>query len=312
MRTDLNRVIGASIFDFVNPESRDLIDALLEQDSGRDEVSLRAGDGTPVPTYIATRRLQLDNLTICAIVTDLTEHKHDQETIVALKTAEQLKDEFIGLVSHEIRTPLTILIGSIGTAMTEGISPEDARAMLHEAMDGAESLNHIVDNLLELSRYQSDQLALKIEPIDVAAAIRGLVEKEKIHTSRHNLVLDVSDSLPTVHADKTRVELILINLLSNAVKYAPEGTEIRLSVSYNTSNVVISVEDHGIGIPAEQLGGLFQPFERLENASRPAKGLGLGLLVCKRLVEAHSGLIWVESEPGKGSTFSFTLPVRPT
>lgn len=225
------------------------------------------------------------------------------------KEAEQLKDDFISLVSHEIRTPLTVLIGALGTAMTEGISPEDSRSMLREAMEGAESLNHIVDNLLELSRYQSNRLILKKEPINIVAFIRSLTEKEQIHSSNHRLVVDIPEGLPPVPADKVRVELILVNLLSNAVKYSAEGTEIRLSVQWQPDTLVISVTDQGIGIPSEQRARLFQPFERLENVLKPARGLGLGLLVCKRLVEAHSGKIWVESEPGKGSTFSFTLPL---
>jgi signal transduction histidine kinase len=229
--------------------------------------------------------------------------------ITELKRAGQLKDEFIGLVSHEIRTPLTILIGSIGTAMTEGITPEDTRIMLREARDGAESLNHIIDNLVELSRYQSDRLTLKREPIDIARLLQSITEREKAHTSNHRLILDIPEELPLVPADKFRVELIMANLLSNAVKYSAEGTPIQVSARREDGHLTISVSDNGVGIPAEQQSGLFQPFGRLENTARKAKGLGLGLLVCRRLVEAHGGKIWVDSEPGKGSTFFFTLPI---
>ncbi len=229
--------------------------------------------------------------------------------ITERKKAEQLKDEFIGLVSHEIRTPLAVLMGAIGVAMSEGITPEDARSMLGDAMDGAELLNNIVDNLIELSRYQSDRLSLKKEQIDMATVVRGLAESRRVHTSNHRLLVDIPEGLPLVYGDKVRVELILVNLLSNAFKYSAEDTKIQVSARRENEHLTISVSDNGMGIPMDKQASLFQPFERLENASKPTTGLGLGLVVCKRLVEAHGGKIWVESEPGKGSTFSFTLPL---
>ena len=215
---------------------------------------------------------------LSGIVQDITERKR----------AEQVKDEFIGLVSHEIRTPLTILMGAIGTMMQKGISVEDAQILLADALDGAESLNLIVNNMIELSRYQSARLALAKTPINIEEVVMNLAEKEKLHASRHRLVIDIPEGLPPVSADKIRIELILANLLSNAIKYSPEGKEIRISVRQLPDNLVISVTDQGIGIPLEQQSSLFQAFERLENPTIPTKGLGLGLLVCKRLVEAHA------------------------
>ena len=226
----------------------------------------------------------------------------------ARKTTEQLKDEFISMVSHEIRTPLTVLIGAIGVAMSEGITPQEIQEMLREAMNGAESLNQIVSNLIELSRYQSDRLTLKKEAVDVAEMVSGVIKKGKSLTDNHRLLTGFPSELPLVLVDRIRVELILANLLSNAAKYSPEGTEIRVLVRLEDSHLIINVSDQGVGIPREKQGSLFQAFERLENKDRPAKGLGLGILLCKLLVEAHGGKIWLESEPGKGSTFSFTLP----
>lgn len=267
------------------------------------EVHLRRKDGsefwaiTSVSPLFDGQGRHAGNLGMCI---DVTERKE----------AEQIKDEFIGLVSHEIRTPLTILMGAIGVAMTEGIAPEDAHSMLQEAMSSAESLNHIVDNLIELSRYRSNRLSLRREPIDIAEAVRSLAKKESHRPIRHRLVIEIPQGLPHTHVDKVRVELVLANLLNNAAKYSPEDTPIRLSVTRQPNSLVISVNDQGIGIPADQQDRLFQPFERLEDAAGHAKGLGLGLLVCKRLVEAHGGRIWVESELGRGSTFSFTLPLN--
>jgi signal transduction histidine kinase len=225
------------------------------------------------------------------------------------KKAEQLKDEFIGLVSHEIRTPLTILMGAIGVAMTEGITPEDSRHILRDAMDGAESLNHIVNNLIELSRYQSNRLSIVKETLDLVKELTLLVDSERVHMQKHHLEVDIPPALQSVSADKVKLELILVNLLSNAVKYSAQGTTIRVSARKTGAFLTISVSDQGVGIPLEKQSMLFQPFERLDNADATIKGLGLGLLVCKRLVEIHGGAIWVESEPGRGSIFKFTLPL---
>jgi PAS domain S-box-containing protein len=225
------------------------------------------------------------------------------------KKAEQLKDEFIGMVSHEIRTPLTILMGAIGTAMSEGINPEDTRSMLEEAMAGAESLNQIVNNLIELSRYQSSRLTLQKESVDVSEFISNIIEKVQPSFSGHLVTAELTDSLPPVMADKIRLGLIIGNLLSNAAKYSPEGTQIHISAREMDGALAISVTDEGIGVPPAKLGDLFRPFERLDSGKHPPSGLGLGLLVCKRLAEAHGGSIWVESTPGQGSTFSFTLPL---
>lgn len=214
------------------------------------------------------------------------------------------------MVSHEIRNPLTIMIGALATAMTEGIAPEEARPLIEDALSGAQSLNHIVDNLVELSRYQSNRLALHKEPVDVGAIIKGLAEKERNHLNGHRLEIDVPHGLAPAPADKMRVELVLINLLTNAVKYSDKGTQIVVSVRRQPQNLAISVKDQGIGISAARQADLFQPFMRLEDGTKRAKGLGLGLLVCKRLAEAHGGKISVESEEGKGSTFTFTLPLR--
>jgi len=419
MHIDLNKVMGASIFEFVSLESRDTFTGLLRLD-GRAEISLRSADGSEISTYVATRRLLLDDLvSVCAIVTDLTLQKRSEEImatsnlirsilgqspnavivcdesgtvihaseaahrlfgsyivgqtfdtalaniemsgrpirfddvksgelgsgttlctkqkgelvhlllhrgvlgansqirgyvvsftdVTALKQVELLKDDFINLVSHEIRTPLTILIGSLAVATSAGTPPEEARSLLSDAIYGAESLEHIVDNLLELSRYQANRLALSKTSVDVASAVGNVIERAKRRFETHRFALDVDENIPTTAADPTRLEMILRNLLSNAIKYAAEGTEIRVAVRRNSNDIVVSVSDEGPGIPAEEQSRLFQAFERLEMGSQKSKGLGLGLLVCRRLVEAHGGRIWVESEVGNGSTFHFSIPI---
>jgi len=232
--------------------------------------------------------------------------------ITERKKLDQLKDDFIGLVSHELRSPLTVITGAINTALTEAerLSPEETRQLLKDAALEAESLSHLLGNLLELSRIQANRLTLHAEAIIIRKVIKGTVAEIKRQSSAHQFVVDLPRKLPTVNADELRLERILYNLLDNAVKYSPRGGEIRVSVRPQEEHLAVRVSDQGIGIAPSHQAKLFGPFQRLEE-SRPegAGGLGLGLLVCRRLVEAHGGRIWVESKPGQGSTFSFTIPL---
>jgi PAS domain S-box-containing protein len=230
------------------------------------------------------------------------------QDITERKKVEEIKDEFIGLVSHELKTPITVVIGSVYTAMSKGISRKDAQLLLQDAASSAESLATIVDNLLELSRAQANRLMIRREKIDIAETIGTIVGKLKGKSDSHKLLVDMLAGLPPVFADKVRMERILNNLVDNAVKYSPNGGDITVFARKEDDCLVVGVKDQGIGISAEGQAKLFQPFERLELLDGVG-GVGLGLNVCRRLVEAHGGRIWVESEPDKGATFFFTLPL---
>jgi PAS domain S-box-containing protein len=235
--------------------------------------------------------------------------------ITERKKLDQMKDEFLGLVSHELRSPLTVIIGAIYTALSEGgrLSPEETRQLLQDAAWEAESLSHLVGNLLELARAQADRLFLHPEPVNIENVAQDTVERIRQQSSAHQFVIDFPKRLPPVRADQLRVERILYNLLENAVKYSPPGGEIRVFAKRERERLVIGISDQGIGISLHDQAKLFGPFQRLEDSRLDGvKGAGLGLLVCRRLVEAHGGQIWVESEPGRGSTFFFTLPLRHT
>ena len=227
------------------------------------------------------------------------------------RRTEQLKDEFIGLVSHELKTPLTVITGALAVALSADIQEDDKRVLLVDAAWGAETMADIVDNLLELSRSQANRLALKEEPLNLAEIVSRMTEQSSKKSDKHRVVSDVSTGLPPVEADRIRIERILDNLIDNAIKYSPEGGEVTVSACRDGDNVRLSVKDEGVGIAAADREKLFQPFGRLETHvyGTAIQGVGLGLVVCQRLVEAHGGRIWVESEVGKGSTFFFTLPV---
>lgn len=226
------------------------------------------------------------------------------------RKSEQLKDDFIGMVSHELRTPLTVVAGAINTAISPGVSPDDVRQLLNDAAWGAETMGDIIENLLELSRWQANRLVLGSSIVDIRSAVRRVVDKASKKSSNHRIVADVAPDLPVVTADLTRIEHILDNLVDNAIKYSPDGGDVLVAAQQDGTSILLSVSDQGIGITPSEAERLFQPFSRLQ-ALPPAsvQGIGLGLVVCRHLVEAHGGQIWVESEPGKGSTFKFTLPL---
>lgn len=240
---------------------------------------------------------------------ELTGSVHIIRDITERKKAERMKDEFISLVSHELRTPMTVITGSLKTAAAKGISRDDKEILLQNAIDGASSLSVILENLLELSRYQAGRLQIHREPVNLPEIAREVIEKLKNQGGDHVFITDFPQKLPLADADPIRVERIIYNLLENAVKYSPEGSEIKIFTRRENEMLVIGVADKGSGISRQDQGRLFELFERLGTGAR-SQGLGLGLVVCKRLVEAQGGKIWVESAPGKGAAFYFTLPVR--
>ena len=270
-----------------------------------DELEMCRADGSTVWVSLSARPIRDKEGHVVASRSTLVD-------ITERKKLDQLKDDFIGLVSHELRSPLTVITGAVNTALTEAerLSPEETRQLLKDAALEAESLSHLLGNLMELSRVQADRLLLFAEPISVKKVIQGTIEEIKRQSSAHQFVVNVPRELPPVYADELRMERILYNLLENAVKYSPQGGEIRVFVKPGDEHLVIGVSDQGIGISRADQAKLFEPFQRLED-SRPDRvnGAGLGLSVCRKLVEAHGGRIWVESKPGKGSTFFFTLPL---
>ena len=227
--------------------------------------------------------------------------------ITERKKLDQAKDEFISLVAHELRTPLTVVLGSLKTAKTPGLTPQDIESLVENAIEGGESIDAIIQNLVELSRAQSGRLNLAARNVRVRDIIPLVLDKVHLQYPRHIFNITVPEQSYAVAVDPIRIERVIYNLVENAAKYSPEGSEITVSLACRDSEIVLSVADHGIGFPRERQSELFEPFRRLVSQSEYAKGLGLGLVVCKRLVEAHGGRIWVESKLGQGSTFFFSI-----
>jgi signal transduction histidine kinase len=227
-----------------------------------------------------------------------------------LKQIDRLKDEFIGLVSHELRTPLTVILGALSTVITEGdrLSAKETKQLVGDAYSEAELLSDILANLLELARAQANRLQINEEPVNIRETIDIVINRKKQQMVSHPISIDCDD-LITVNADRVRLQRIFHNLLDNAIKYSAPRTKIEVFAKQKDGEIIIGVKDKGIGISPEKQGMLFEPFSRLEPQNSNVTGTGLGLVVCRRLVEAHGGRMWVESQPGSGSTFLFTLPV---
>jgi PAS domain S-box-containing protein len=243
---------------------------------------------------------------------DLSLALRNLELEVEHTKTDRMKDEFISLVSHELRTPLTVVTGSLQTAMVEGISPDEARELLNNAVQGAEALEVILENMLELSRYQVGRLDIRNTSVSISDVAGSVIRKLKNLGAAQRFSTDFPGDLPSVEADPLKVERILYNLLENATKYSLEDTDIRVFARKEGEFVVTGVADQGIGISPEHFDKIFKLFERLETTSPHTRGVGLGLVVCKRLVEAQGGWIRVDSDLGRGSTFLFALPVCKT
>jgi PAS domain S-box-containing protein len=282
------------------------IDHVKRDGSVCEELELAGGNGRIVLVRmraVALRDANGEATRIVGYVQDIT----------GQKKLDQLKDEFIGLVSHELRSPLTVIMGAVSTALSESdyLPPEETRQLLQDALWEAEALSHLLGNLLELARAQVDRVFLHVESVNIRDTVQDTIERVKSQTKQHRFVVDIPTEISMVKADRLRLERILYNLLENAVKYSPHGGDIRVSAGQNDEGLVIAVTDNGVGLSPADQDRIFGLFERIEDA-RPSEagGVGLGLVVCRRLVEVHGGRIWVESEPGYGATFYFTLPDR--
>lgn len=303
---DAEEVMGRDVVEVLVPEKAiteaEEIDELMRKGHAwAGEMTIRCRDGSPVSVLIQSSPV-LDNegrfVGAIAAGKDISE----------LKKVDKMKDEFIGLVSHELRTPLTVISGSLRSAMYPSISAEDKQELIQNAIDGAESLATILENMLELSRYQAGRLSLNTDQIIISDIAREVIERLRIQGARQQFTLDFPGDLPPVEADSMRVERILHNLLENATKYSPRESEITVSARRESDFVVTQVQDQGQGMSSEDQERLFQLFERTQSGNYQTSGLGLGLVVCKRLVEAQGDWIRVDSEPGKGAAFFFALP----
>ncbi len=233
--------------------------------------------------------------------------------ITRFREAEEMKSTFISVISHELKTPVALIKGYADTLRREDAQwdEETLREGLTIIEEESDRLNRLINNLLEASRIQASGLKLELSYIQLPKLAEKVVEGFRVQTEKHNFQLDFPPDFPPVLADEERMREVFSNLIRNAVKYSPQGGTIWVGGRVNGDQVTVYVADEGIGIPVEEQERIFQRFYRVKSElSQSTKGAGLGLYLCRAIVEAHGGRIWVESTPGKGAIFAFTLPLR--
>jgi len=280
-------------------ESLEKVETVFVCKNGREisvegNVNAKLEDGKPVSTR--------------GIFRDITERKKAEE---AIRELDRMKSEFISDISHELRTPLHSIKG-FGKLILEGKVPDPnvQREFLTIIENQSNRLDKLVSNLLDASRLESGRFSIHKQRMSIVGTIHETVETLRGVAGGRGMTIkeDIPATLPEVDADKERLEQVMFNLLGNAIKFSNDGSEVTVRAEVKEHDLLVQITDHGIGIPEEAMPRLFQRFYRVE-ASSSIGGSGLGLYISKQIIEAHGGRIWVESEPGKGSTFSFTLPL---
>jgi len=241
--------------------------------------------------------------------------------ITERKQMEQEKADFAAMIAHDMRSPLTHLF-SRASVLEEGVlGPvnDEQKKWLAHIQASCRGVVNLINDFLDLSKFEAGRIDLMKEEVDLEQLIHGSVETYLVLANEKKLSLTtrVDPSLPKVHADPRRLDQLFANLISNAIKFTPEGGQIELGAcrengSGDHGSVVRAwVKDSGVGIPSREIGQLFQKYRQTSSGKTvPHKGTGLGLVICKMVVEHHGGQIWVESEPGRGAIFYFTIPAR--
>jgi signal transduction histidine kinase len=239
-----------------------------------------------------------------------------KERAQALEEAGKLKDQFLSLASHELKTPIAAIKGYAQLADRRLAKVADAspgaaatQDMLVKINQQADKLTGLVNDLLDVSRIQAGKLELRLEPCDLAALCRQAVEEQEL-TNGRRIDLTLPAGPVCVSADSERLSQVLSNLLTNAIKYSAGERPVCLALTSRARKAVVTVTDEGVGIPKDELPLIFDRFFRARTARNGSqRGLGLGLAICKEIVERHQGHIWATSEEGKGSQFTFELPL---
>lgn len=237
-----------------------------------------------------------------------------QEALDKLTELNRLKNDFISNVSHELRTPLAHMVGYIDLLAAEalGTLSEDQRNAVGVLGKSYHRLSSLIDNLLFLSFDTTESLHLEPVAVHLQQLFPLVITKAKAKPGATRITLshEAPDDLPAIQADANKIEWALAQLLENAIKFNTEGGRVHLSATLDGRRVQISVADTGVGIAKERITEIFEPFHQLDGSStRKAGGAGIGLTLAKRIVEAHGSKLQVESLPGKGTRFSFSLPL---
>jgi len=288
---------------------------------------LSADDMSLLMTVAAQIALAIDK---AQLYTSVSEHAAELEGLVAARTeqlsqaidelwialkqareADRVKSLLLSTVSHELRTPLATIKGSTSLLIEHSpeIPPDQRLIHLRDIDEEADKLTELISNLLEMSRIEAGSLRIQSQTVDLAQVLKSNLSKAKLRLKEHPIASRIPRGMVTISGDARRMDQIMANLLDNAAKFSPPGSTITVVLRKNNKDVIVSVSDTGAGISEEHIAHIFEHFYQANMKSDSGRqGIGLGLAICKGLVDAHGGKIWVESKPGSGSTFSFRLP----
>jgi signal transduction histidine kinase len=257
---------------------------------------------------------------------DISEQKSMEDKIVDLYFKERLQREelqeeaksrglFINVLAHELRTPLTPIL--ISTEMLRDLSDVNdldntQDKLIKNICTSAQVLSKRLEELLDVARFSRGMFKLHLQPVEPVSFVKGVVSRfiSVINQRGQQLEVELPMSLPMIEADPSRLEQVIINLLSNASKFSIETGRIILRVNHRAPELLFEVQDNGKGISSEDQARLFNPYHRVEQDRQQFPGLGLGLAVARQIVESHGGKIWLNSQPGVGSTFYFNIPLK--
>lgn len=286
-----------------------LLEQLEEDPPEPTTVMPRIHIGQPRRVVVAPRTVQLvdEEGRRTGAITVLTD-------ITLLEDLSEMKSEFVSLVSHELRTPLTSIMGFAQTLHADAgrLPAAEQQDFLGIIEQESNRLLVMINDLLDVSRMEAGRpLAMRYTELNLKELAEHVVRFQRVTTDRHEFRLEFPEGGLSVEGDRDKVEQMLTNLVSNAIKYSPQGGDVIIGGREQGEEVVVSVRDRGVGMTEEEMGRLFQPYQRVDrDAIKGIRGTGLGLYLVRGLVEAHSGRIWAESQPGTGSTFYFSLPKR--
>lgn len=238
----------------------------------------------------------------------------EEESRREAERANEIKTEFLAMISHELRTPLTSIIGFTTTMLAEDVSweAEEQRDFIQTIQLEGYRLQELIDHLLDLSRLDAGILPISPAPVSLDEIIEDAMPQLHTLVRGKTLTIQLPSNLPQVYADTKRISQVLVNLVRNSAVYSPKGTEIKISANVQKEFLQMNVIDQGPGIPPSEHKKVFRAFQRgTIGDNELTKGAGLGLAICKGLVDAHHGRIWIKRKTTPGTTISFTLPLNP-
>jgi len=262
------------------------------------------------PTELRHLKVLINQVTITLYNLKLLEIEEKSRQLA--EHTNEIKTEFLAMISHELRTPLTSIIGFTTTLLAENLTwdPNEQRDFIQTIYQEATRLQELIDHLLDLSRLDVGMLPIRLKPESLEKIFQNAKAQLQILTEKHLLSIDLPDQLPLVNIDVKRIVQVLVNLVKNASAYAPEGTEINITARVCGRFVQINIKDEGPGIPLSERKDVFKAFMRGKDKENGfSKGAGLGLAICKGLVEAHGGRIWIRNTKSPGTTIAFTIPL---